>query len=326
MLDILKNWLSEQGGPAIQLRLSAMKNTNGVKNDVDNAVSTLLEIESVRKILNYFDAFETSDRSKKTLEHLIHYYKDTCIERFFPVLMDLGFRAGIPIFDEKMEPVADIFRFMYAYTNENGHYIYSLMVHQHFFMSGYLFPEVVESMENRIDLLHKAAAEKILDIYQDESKLPKKPEIWTNYGVFKDEFNPWGLEKPVPVWYDIPALAYYADKCADSEKMKKINDIVAYIISPEVQKLPREGLFYVKARHIYHAGGFGVTLPLYDDTNILEIFDIMSHFETARKTKWFQDCLNYFNSKQKPAHIYSQKNICVKDTLIKRFLMKRIWH
>ena len=321
-------WLIGNGGPVIQLRLSDLKNANGVKNDVDNAVSVLLDIDRVRKILNYFDAFQTSDRDKKTLEHLIHYYKDSCIENFFPLVMDLGFRAGIPIFDEKMEPVADIFKFMYAYADEDGNcHNYSLMIHQHFFMSGYLFPEVVESMDSRIDALHKTAKEKVFDIYQDDSILPKKPEIWTNYGVFKDEMNPWNknAEKPLPMWYDILALAYYSDKCNDPEKMEKINDIVEYIFDPEFQKLPREALLWVRDRRIYHAGGFGLTLPLYEtegyttQSNMpaaLEILDIMSHFEAARKTKWFQDCLNHLEQFKTETETY----IFPKEYLHKRYI------
>ncbi|MCL1858930.1 MAG: hypothetical protein FWF92_06815 [Oscillospiraceae bacterium] len=325
-----KQWLLENGGPAIQLRMVALKNTNSVENNSENAVLALLDIDGVHLILNKFDGFQTSDRDKKTLEHLIHYYKDTCIERFFPLVMDLGFRVGIQIFDEKMESVADIFKFLYAYADEDGNcHNYSLMLHQHFFMSGYLFPEVVESMENRINALHKAAKEKVFDVYQDESELPKKPEIWTDYGVLKDAMNPWNrtAEKPLPMWYDILALAYYADKCADPENAKKINDIVEYIIDPEFQRLPREALLYVKARRMYHAGGFGVTLPLYktDEHTVpsnlsaaFEILDIMSHFEMARKSKWFGSCLNYLEQFKTETGTY----IFPKEYLNKKYIDK----
>lgn len=37
-----------------------------------------------------------------------------------------------------------------------------------------LFPEVVESIEKRLNAIHKAAKENLFDIYQDESNLPKK--------------------------------------------------------------------------------------------------------------------------------------------------------
>lgn len=169
MLNALENWLLEQGGPAIRLRMSALQNSSKLENDVNNSVPALLSINEVQSILNYLDGFQTPDRDKKTLEHLIHYYKDTCIENFFPLIMDMGFKAGIPIFDEKMAPVKDLFKYLFALSNESAHcYIYSLMLHRFFFISGYLFPEVVESMENRLNAIHKVASENLYDIYQDD--------------------------------------------------------------------------------------------------------------------------------------------------------------
>ena len=65
MLAIMENRLSEQGGPAIRLRLSALKNSNGTKSDIDAAVSALLDIDEVRSMLNLFDGFQTPYRDKK---------------------------------------------------------------------------------------------------------------------------------------------------------------------------------------------------------------------------------------------------------------------
>lgn len=84
MMDFtdLENWVLEQGGPAIQLRIYARQSDNESKSNVVNAVSKLLNIEEVNTILNHLDGFNTQTRDKKTLEHLIHYYKDTCIDNF----------------------------------------------------------------------------------------------------------------------------------------------------------------------------------------------------------------------------------------------------
>ena len=178
----IENWLQEQGGPAIQLRLCTVSNS---KNDYSKAISALLDVDEVHSLLNYFDPFRTSGKDIKALEHLIHYYKDTCLDNFFPLIMDLGFRAGIPIFDEKISFVADTFKHVFQLINESSHcYNYTLMLHRHFFMSGCLFPEVIESIENRLDVIHKSAEEKIFDIYQNDSNLPKKPKIWTDVSVF----------------------------------------------------------------------------------------------------------------------------------------------
>jgi hypothetical protein len=303
----LESWLLEHGGPAIQLRLSALRNPGGAKNDADNAVSALLDIDEVHSVLDKFNGFQTPDRDKKTLEHLIHYYKDTCIDNFFPLAADMGFRSGITAFDEKMAPVADIFRYLLAFADEYDHcYFYAGMLHRFFFMSGCLFPELVESMGNRLRAIHKAAEEKIFDIYQDESKLPKKPKIWAEIGVLKDELNPFkpDAEKPLPSIYDIWALAYYQGTCAGPEETKKIDDIITYILEPEFQNI-REGygLLWVGERRIYHACGWSPTLPLYGPDGApvrlgpfpaIDCLDFMSRFKAARKSEWFRGCLDHF--------------------------------
>lgn len=306
LLNNLEEWLLENGGPAIQLRMSALQNSSNVEKDTDHAVSALLDIDEVHSVLNYLDGFQTPNRDKKTLEHLIHYYKDTCIENFFPLIMDMGFHAGIPIFDEKMSSVKDLFRYLVALANESVHcYNYTIMLHRFFFMSGFSFPEVIASMEDRLDAIHKVAQEKLFDIYQDDRKLPKKPPVWADVGVLKDELNPFSLnvEKPLPTIYDIWSLAYYTDTCTDMEKAQKINDIVAYIFDPEFQKI-REGygLIWVESRRRYHACGWSPTLPFYEIEGhpaqsvpypLLDCLDFMSHFKTVHQSKWFHDCLNH---------------------------------
>jgi len=311
MIDNLENWLQEQGGPAIQLRLCALRDSKKSKEDsakaYAKAVSALLKIEEVYYVLNYMDGFNTPDRDDKTFEHLIHYYKDTCIENFFPLITDMGFKAGIPIFDKKMAFVAKIFKYLFANANDNVKcYNSTLMLHRFFFISGYLIPEVIESLENRLNAIHKIAKERIFDIYQDNGKLPKKPKQWVNVGVIKEQMNPFNniVEKPLPTIYDIWSLAYYQHTCDDADKLKKINDLVKYILDPEFQKL-REGygLIWNKDRRIYHACGWSPTLPLYEIEGrpvqsvvypIIDYLEFMSNFKIAQKSKWFKDCLCHF--------------------------------
>ena len=300
----LENWVYEQGGPAIQLRMYMRQSENKSKKDVENSVSKLLNIEEVNTILNYLDGFKIQSRDKKTLEHLIHYYKETCIDNFFPQLLDMGFRAGIPILDEKMQPVRDVF--MYLLTEDYDYcYYYGLMLHRFFFMAGYTHQEIIESMEQRLNAIHKSAYKRIFDIYQDESKLPKKPKQWADIGVLKDDLNPFSrfAKEPLPTIYDISALAYFPDTCKNSENQAKIDDIIEYILDPEFQKI-REGygLLWVESRRIYHACGWSPTLPLYEDYNgpqnlsvnsVLNYLYMMSNFRAAHKSKWFKNCINY---------------------------------
>ena len=329
-------WLLENGGPAIQLRLSALNNLNA--EDTENAVSELLSIDGVRAIFDYYDGFKTTDRDLKTFEHLIHYYKETCMETFFPYIMDFGFKAGIAVFDEKMKSVADMFKYAYSMSHEQSYYNISLMFHRYFLTTSYLFPELEESMERRLDALHTAAKEKSLDIFQDEAGLPKKPPIWENYKVMKDDTNPWKIsaKKPLPMWFDIWSLAYYAEHCTDTEKLKKINDILAYILDPDFQKMLDDDcdiLLYVKERRIYHVSGFGLILPLYEigkcisrttSGGMLDTLGFMSCSEMVRQSKWFVNTLYYFEQfkTEKGTYLFP-KEYLHKKYIDKAFLSER---
>lgn len=320
------NWLIGQGGPAIQLRLSNLQIGKKSKKEIENIVLKLQNIEEVVLILNYLDGFKTEERDIKTFEHLIHYYKDTCIENYFPLILDLGFRAGMSIFDEKMKFAREIFKY-FLLNSKKYHYCYNLLIqtHKFFQMAGYTHPEVIKSLEERLDFIHHSAKEKIFDIYQDENKLPKKPKIWTDVGVIKDELSPWNIkaEKPLPTIYDIQALAYYSDICNNPEKIKKIDDIVKYILDPKFQKI-REGygLLWVESRKIYHACGWSPTLHFYDNQNgeiyLIDDMDFMSKFKIAHKSKWFKNCLSYFEQFKTERGTY----IFPKEYLHKKYIDK----
>lgn len=293
----LKEWLLENGGPAIQLQINKNSSNHQINNGINN-VSKLLQLEKVTRILDYLDGFETESRDNKVLEHLIHYYKDTCIENFFPQLMELGFSAGIPNFDKKMKSVKEV----YSYLLSNN-YIYSLMMSRFFFMAGYSFTEVINAVIRRINILHQAANEKIFDIYQDKAKLPAVPKHWIDKGVLKDELNPFRDEKPLPTIYDITAMAYFPKQYMDSEIQTKIDDIITYVLEPRFQEIPEGyGLLWVKSRRIYHGCGWSPTLPCYENYNrpagydiywFLYYFNLMSCFKKSHESKWFKCCLEH---------------------------------
>ena len=185
-------------------------------------------------------------------------------------------------------------------------------------------------MESRLNALHKAASERMFDIYQAESGLPKKPKIWADIGILKDEVNPWKIaaEKPLPMWFDIWTLACYIDTCFDSEQAKKVNDIVSYILDPEFQKLTANGecLLYVSERRIYHANHLWLKMPIHETSpfSALEMLDIMSHLEAARKSKWLNECLNHLEQfkTEKGTYIFP-KEYLHKKYIDKAFLNER---
>ena len=108
----LIDWLLENGGPAIQLRKAEEVGEDLTSREFAPFISELLEIETVQQILGYLDAFsilEQTEVSKKTIHDLVHCYRETSLENFFPRLLSLGFRAGMPVLDEKMQVLRRVF-------------------------------------------------------------------------------------------------------------------------------------------------------------------------------------------------------------------------
>lgn len=298
----LISWILENGGPAIQLRIFNSRPDN--KKDINTIISNLLSLKEVNTALDYLDAFEVEAKDKKTLEHLIHYYKDTCIDNFFPRLLDLGFRAGMPVFDKKMQPVKKVFSYMLSQDFDYCCY-YRPMLHRFIFMSGYADQEIAASMAQRINFIHKAAKDRIFDIFQDGNNLPKLPANWVDRGILKDALNPFSAmaQTPLPTIYDLSALAYFLNCHNDTETQAKADDIVEYILDPEFQKLPEGyGLIWDKAKRRYYACGWSPTLPLYKDYDrpshlgshsVLNYLSMMSNFRAAINSKWFKNCMKH---------------------------------
>jgi len=63
----LKDWLLENGGPAIQLQINRDLPDQKLYGYIENAVSRLLKIEGVAAFLNCLDAFKTMQETKRRL-------------------------------------------------------------------------------------------------------------------------------------------------------------------------------------------------------------------------------------------------------------------
>ena len=316
----LKNWILDNGGPAIQLRVFINQSENNSKKDIDNIISELLNLKEVNTVIYFLDTFKVESRDKKTLEHLVHYYKETCIDNFFPRLLDLGFRAGISIFDEKMQSVRKVFSYMLSQDYDYCYY-YRLMLHRFFFMSGYTYQEIADSMVQRMNAIHKVAKDRIFNVYQDGNNLPKVPKHWADRRIIKDDLNPFSkmAQIPLPTIYDISALAYFSHYQNDSTTQAKVDDIVEYILDPEFQKLPEGyGLIWDKYNRRYFACGWSPTLPIYEDYyrpkslssySVLSYLVMMSNFRVAIKSKWFKNCMNHLEQfrTEKGTYLFPKK-------------------
>lgn len=91
-------WLVENGGPAIKLRMMNERLIDKDSYEVEKLVDELLQNEKVRTALTYFDKFKDfKSMPDNKLYAFVHNCYEDCFEMFMPFFTKLGFKAGIPV-------------------------------------------------------------------------------------------------------------------------------------------------------------------------------------------------------------------------------------
>jgi len=295
----LIEWLMENGGSAIRLRLAEEIGAGLPSSEYKGSVAELLEIEAVQQLLGYLDAFsilEQTEGTKKLIHDLIHCYRETSLENFFPRLLSLGLRAGMPVLDEKMQ----VLRRAFPRISREG-ILYGWVICEFCFKAGYAYPEMVTFMQQRLDALQMSAQEQIVDIYFKEDELAGLPSQWKGKRIIKHELNPYAGSKPLPTVHDIAAFAYFPASHLDAEMCLKIDRLVSYILLPAFQMIPEGyGFIWYPKRRICHACGWSPTIPFYQGFErplnfenwwYLDYLDMLSRFSIVSSTDWFINSL-----------------------------------
>ncbi len=293
-------WLLENGGPAVRLQVATNLDEGYSDRETENAVSELSGIEEVGQLLCYLDPFRALDQptvDKKLAHDLIHCYRETSLENFFPRLLELGFRAGMPLFDEKMQYLRAVFPKIGAVGP-----IYGWVICECFFKAGYAPDEMVTHMRQRLDALQYAAREQIVDIYFQEDALRGLPTQWKWKRIIKHALSPYTGTTPLPNVHDVAAFAYYPPACLDAETGRKIDTLVQYVLLPDFQMLPEGyGFLWYPERRICLSSGWSPTIPYfqgferprnYNDWHFLNYLDMLARFPLVHSSEWFKTSLH----------------------------------
>ncbi len=295
--NAMLDWLLDNGGPAVRLRVAAeLGNASGDAFECD--AEELAGIPAVQQILSYLDPYRTLDianLSRKQTHDLIHCFRDTSLEKYFPRLLALGFRAGMPALDDKMQYLRTAFPFIAREP------IYGWVICEMFFKAGYAHPEMVAHMLQRLDALQPAAEEQAVDVYFKEPELRGLPGQWKGKHILRHEYNPYGSSKPLPTVHDLAAFAYFPPAGLVDETRRKIETLVRYILLPEFQQLPEGyGFIWYPERRVCLASGWSPTIPLfqgcertenYNNWYFLIYLEMLSRLPLAHSSEWFQTSL-----------------------------------
>jgi len=289
-------WLVEKGGAAIKLNLMNEGLINKDIFDEEKLVDELMQVEKIKTALTYFDKFKNYKSMRPApyndLLGFIHNCYEDCYEMFMRFFINIGFRKGIPVFDEKVKYMREVYQYLMANDMYHWNIVIMLMMD-----TGYYYDDMLDGANRFLNKIHETAKRKCFDIYEtDPSKIrhTKLPKIWKDALIMKDIHVSKEDELPLPNIYDIwYILGIY--KFTDDESIKrKIDDIIEYILHPEYQKLQGDYGYGWCNGKAYYALTPGVTLPLYEGNGFsINTFDLISRSPVAAKSKWYRDCIGY---------------------------------
>jgi hypothetical protein len=224
----------------------------------------------------------------------LHGSKPSAFENVCAKLCELGLRAGmLDELDDKMQPFR---RHLAEWSETWGRPLLASCLN----WAGYDDEAVLACLSERLEATYQLARSGNYDIYVDQD----------TFGDFNNSFrkkaliNP-DLNEPLPKIWDIYALAHWPKALRNDANQHKIDTIIAYILHPDYQAL-EEGYGVMRAgKRRYYSMGWSIHLPGYDascsslpDYMYVQRLELMAHFAVARRSKWFQACVQHLKGFQ----------------------------
>jgi hypothetical protein len=285
-------WLLENGGPAIRYRTATeLMNEASVTSagiDLDQLTIDLLQSAMVRQWLDRIGlpGGLTS----------LHGSRPSAFENVCAKLCELGLRAGmLQEFDDKMQP----FRRHLAGWNERwGQPLLASCLN----WAGYDDEAVLACLTERLEAMVRLAHLGDYDIYVDQDTFGDFPSAFRKMPLVNPEF--YGR---LPSIWDIYALAHWPEALKNDETQRQIGAVISYILHPGYQAL-QEGYGVMRSgKQRYYSMGWSIHLPGYTgfefsrsihEYMFVQRLELMAHFDAARQSAWFQDCVQHLEGFQ----------------------------
>jgi len=282
-------WLMEHGGPAIRWRTATEVAPNPEAYDLDALRADLLASGLAS---TWLDRLMPPD---------IHSSKDTAFENAAAKLLDLGLRAGMPPLDERMAP----FREMMAGTQpfETFDDLDRSIVAWGVIRAGYDDePTRVFCLQRLADLARTCRERSPQDIYVDRAGFLGIPAAFRRHRLVDPDLVAHGWVA-LPTIHDMMWMAYLPAEALDGGARDQVERVLAWVLDPEYQALPRGYGIMRSGPRRYHAIGWRADLPGYTgldgdsfqpDALVLRL-EPMARFPVARQHRWLRDALAHLN-------------------------------
>jgi hypothetical protein len=221
---------------------------------------------------------------------------DICLENALPKLVQLGLHGGLqPLID-----AAGLY-LSRAAAKDYKDWISADM----FCLAGISSDEITMAMLDKLEQIHRFVQLKTYDFYindEERDKLSGIPKNWKNSKFIKPELSR-GKDFSYPFIYDILGMFRLYD-LKNPAINQKINDIIDYISNDEFHSKIEDGYgILISGEKKYHGQGWDPKYPGWFDVagymendnapKLLFFAQNIIKYPSARKTKWYNDLLNY---------------------------------
>ena len=303
----LVEWLFNEGGPSIRLRTAVELMDIQDRSLQGRLAEALLQTERVGWLLQQMDCFGPITRVDIRVLNEIHGMKAECLENVIARLLERGLRAGVPVFDRKMERlrgyidhplVRSALDHPEQPTTEGDRAVFiALLMASYFLRGGYDWDEVLQFVELRLNRLARFAQKQDFAIYLAEGELTGLPKTWVGKPILRPEMNPLSGDLPLPLIHDLYALAYLPPELLTEQNQWMLEQVVAYVMDDRYRSFPwGYGYLWTKSNpRTCYGCGWSLDLPDLGGSgparlgNLILRLELLAHFPAARKTAWFSE-------------------------------------
>jgi len=228
---------------------------------------------------------------------------DSCFENACGKCIQLGLSIQNNQLKEKLDPFMDWFLTLPMETPKDkslfSYTFYRNLLAFNLYRAGYSDQSILDTIQFRIEQVYEFTKQYRFDIYVDPCGFPKIPSSFQKHHQLVDPALYSTGMTVFPNIHDIFVFRDFYKRHADKEQIKKIDQIVAYILHPSYQSLPHAyGIMFVPPK-AYYSIGWDVLLsakdPELSPALFLQRLVLMSEFSSVKSSEYYRQALAHMN-------------------------------
>jgi hypothetical protein len=232
----------------------------------------------------------------------LHGSFDSCFENACGKCIQLGLSIQNNQWKEKMDPFFDWFLTLPMETPKDkslfSYTFYRNLLAFNLYRAGYNEQTILDTIKFRLDQVYEFTMQNRFDIFVDPEGFPKIPVSFQHHKLVDPALYSTGMTV-IPNIHDIFIFRDFYKLHADKERMKKIDQIISYILNPSYQSLPHGyGIMFVPPR-TYYSIGWDVLLngkdPDLNPALYLQRLVLMSEFSSVKSSEYYIQAMAHIN-------------------------------